>query len=112
MSTEDFVLSSILEISIKIYPDEMLSEAEEELVNEINSLHSELQQLHFEELKLKNKQEFKEPCLAELESRQLTGPIMDQIFTKIKENNSYVSRNMNQIQLTKLLQYMSPINAP
>ena len=74
-STEDFDLSSILEIRIKINPDEMLSEAEEELVNEINSLHSELQQLHIEELKLKNKQEFKEPYLAELESCQLTGPI-------------------------------------
>ena len=55
-STEDFDLSSILEIRIKINPDEMLSEAEEELVNEINSLCSELQQLHIEELKLKNKQ--------------------------------------------------------
>ena len=111
-STEDFDLSSILEIRIKINPDEMLSEAEEELVNEINSLHSELQQLHIEELKLKNKQEFKEPYLAELESCQLTGPITDQIFTKIKENNSFVWRNMKQIQLTKINDKIASIYEP
>ena len=90
----------------------MLSEAEEELVNEINSLHSELQQLHIEELKLKNKQEFKEPYLAELESCQLTGPITDQIFTKIKENNSFVWRNMKQIQLTKINDKIASIYEP